>query len=362
MISFRKASILGVLSVTAIVAGHAAADAGCTPNVTSTGTTTCIGTGALASNDQNYNTAVGFESLNGAGNGYMNTAMGTRSLYFNTDGASNTAIGYAASLKNTTGQANVALGQSALESNSEGNDNTAVGTLSLSYSTTGSFNTAVGSQAGKNWTTGSNNIAVGANAGSKQTAGSDNISIGAPGSSSDTGIIRIGKKDVHQSVFIAGIRGRPVSSALPVLVKSNGQLGVASSAARYEQDIQPMGSASSALMQLRPVTFRHKQAENDGSRPLQYGLIADEVAKVIPDLAVYDEDGAPEAVAYQILPSLLLNELQKQAVRLDAAEKKLEDTEARLAALEHEMAAMKLSRSQLVASTSQATGFVSLGQ
>ena len=158
-----------------------------------------------------------------------------------------------------------------------------------------------------------------------------------------------------------------VTNGLAVIIKANGQLGVASSSSRYKQDIKSMGDASNPLMQLRPVTFRYKQAEDDGSRPMQYGLIAEEVAAVMPELAVYNDDGSPESVAYQVLPSLLLNEYQKQSkelkqtqakltavetdykAKLEATESKLIANEAKLEEMEAEMAAIKTMLQRLAA-------------
>ena len=121
----------------------------------------------------------------------------------------------------------------------------------------------------------------------------------------------LGRQGTQKKTFIAGIRGTTVSGAT-VVASASGQLGVQSSSRRYKQDIVDMGVASDALLKLRPVTFRYKQADEAGEHPLQYGLIAEEVAEVMPELVVRDEQGQPETVAYQTLSSLLLNEYQKQ--------------------------------------------------
>ncbi len=267
--------------------------------------------------------------------GIYNSASGSYALYSNTKGGYNTASGAGALYYNTTGSMNVAVGFDA-----------------ASTQKTGSSNTAVGFHAGLAWSTGSNNIAVGALAGSDQTAGSDNIAIGARGAAGDNGVIRIGTMDVHGKTFIAGIRNTTLSGGLAVLVNADGKLGVATSSRRYKQNIQPMGDASNRLLELRPVTFEYKQAEEDGSHPLQYGLIAEDVAAVMPELAVYNEDGTPESVAYQVLPSLLLNEYQKQAKELADTRAELAGTKAKFETLEAELADLKLTVSRLAAAPS----------
>jgi hypothetical protein len=137
----------------------------------------------------------------------------------------------------------------------------------------------------------------------------------------ESNTIRIGNGNNNRA-FIAGIYGVP--SGLPgtaVFVDANGQLGTMSSSRRFKDDIEDMGDASSDLMKLRPVTFRYKQAQEDGSHPLQYGLVAEEVAEVNPGLVQFDKDGQPQTVLYHVLPSLLLNEAQKEHQRVDAQEK-----------------------------------------
>ena len=114
------------------------------------------------------------------------------------------------------------------------------------------------------------------------------------------------------------------------MVNSAGQLGTMSSSRRFKDDIQDMGEASSDLMKLRPVTFRYKQAQEDGSHPLQYGLVAEEVAEVNPGLVQFDKDGNPQTVLYHVLPSLLLNEAQKQHQHIDAQEKVIQSQQEQI--------------------------------
>jgi hypothetical protein len=223
----------------------------------------------------------------------------------------NTSLGTGALSHVTTGSDDTALGFNALNSTAVGVVNTATGENALFSDTTGCHNTATGVQSLVNNTTGNYNVAVGYNAGSNLTTGDNNIDIDNVGVAGEAGIIRIGTKGVHTRTFIAGINNAPVSigSALPVLVNGNGRLGIQASSARYKRDIHDMGGASGGLMNLRPVTFRYKE---DPSGTLQYGLVAEEVAQVYPELVTYGDDGKPMSVAYHLLPAMLLNELQKQ--------------------------------------------------
>ena len=310
-----RTTVTSLLTIAAILALPTVARAGCIPSVMSDDTgDTCVGSGALNSNTGTGNTAVGYVALN-----------------------------------SNAGNVNTATGQYALFANVNGGGNTATGAYALSRLVSGYNNTAIGMNAGYNLQVGSNNIVIGSGAGEKQTTGSNNIAIGAAGAAADTAIIRIGTKGKQKSAFITGIRGVNVTGGQAVMVNADGQLGVVSSSRRYKQDIQPMGNASDALMQLQPVTFHYKTADENGQRPLQYGLIAEDVAAVMPDLAIYNEEGAPESVAYQLLPSLLLNEYQKQARELAAAKAELADNKAKFEALEAEMATLKLAVSRLAA-------------
>ncbi|MGH9777053.1 MAG: tail fiber domain-containing protein, partial [Candidatus Acidiferrales bacterium] len=180
--------------------------------------------------------------------------------------------------------------------------------------------------------TGSDNIGIGFLAGSNATSGSVNIYIGHAGVAAESNKIRIGVQGVQNGTFIAGISGTAVVGS-GVLVTGAGQLGVAASTRRVKEDIHEMGEASATLLRLRPVTFRYRLAMADGSKPLQYGLIAEEVAEVMPELVVYDEEGRPQTVQYHVLPTLLLNELQRQRVEVDQLRAQLEQQRAELAEL-----------------------------
>jgi hypothetical protein len=159
--------------------------------------------------------------------------------------------------------------------------------------------------------------------------GSNNIHVGNGGAPADSGTIRIGTSGSQTSFFAAGVRGVTTANnnAVPVVIDSNGQFGTVSSSRRYKEDIQDMGEASRGLMRLRPVTFRYQKPFADGSKPIQYGLIAEEVNEVYPDLVAHSADGQIETVKYQVLDSMLLNEVQ----RLDQENRRLEE---RLALLE----------------------------
>src|SRR5208282_1652664 len=228
----------------------------------------------------------------------------------------NTAAGYGALFSDTTGGGNTATGSEALYYNTTGNENTATGVSALEDNTTGQDNTATGFAALFSNTTGSNNIGIGNEGGSALTTGSNNIDVGNGGVAGESNTIRIGTQGTQTDTYIAGIFGTPkIKKACEVVVETTGLLGCVKSSARYKRDIRDMGDASDKLMKLRPVTFTYK-ADSTGTK--QYGLIAEEVEKVYPELVIDGADGKPETVAYQVLPAMLLNEVQKQAKDKDA--------------------------------------------
>jgi hypothetical protein len=157
--------------------------------------------------------------------------------------------------------------------------------------------------------TGSNNIAIGRNAGDNATTGDSNIYIGNTGVAAEGSTIRVGS--AQTDTFIAGIRGA-TTDAIAVLIDSAGQLGTVSSSRRTKEDIRDMGEASAALARLRPVVFRYRKPFANGAKPLQYGLIAEEVAEVYPELVAFDAEGEPETVLYRFLAPILLSEEQRQ--------------------------------------------------
>jgi hypothetical protein len=283
---------------------------------------------------ESSNFSAGLGALPPDTTGTADTAVGNSALQANT-GPYNTAVGNSALQANTTGGYNTATGNYAMQYNTTGSFNTASGQAALVNSTSGYGNTAVGYVALLRNTTGSNNIGIGYYGGQYLTTGSNNIQIGNYGTASDNGTIRVGIAGTQTSAFIAGIYGQSTGLAgVPVVVDSNGNLGTVSSSRRYKEDIQDMGDTSSGLMRLRPVTFRYKKSFDDGSKPIQYGLIAEEVAEVYPDLVVRSADGQIETVKYQVLDSMLLNELQKQNATITAQKEQIRSLEDRLAKVE----------------------------
>jgi trimeric autotransporter adhesin len=214
-------------------------------------------------------------------------------------------------LANTTGAGNTANGYQALQNNASGFGNTATGINALLSNTTGNNNAASGRHALYNNTTGSNNIALGTNGGSNLTTGSKNIDIGNQGIAGESSAIRIGTAGAQTGTFIAGIRGTTTANgnAVPVVIDSAGQLGTVSSSQRFKDNIQPMHSESEAIMALKPVTFHYK---SDKQSTPQFGLIAEEVAKVNPDLVVRDDNGQIYTVRYEAVNAMLLNEFLKE--------------------------------------------------
>ena len=327
---------------------------------------TAIGLGALASDTPatgGYaNTASGADALQDNTSGNLNTASGAFALQDNTTGFNNTAFGANALVENIAGSNNTASGVGALSQNTA-SDNTASGAGALQYNTIGLYNTASGFQAlfsnvngsyntasgtlalqlntaSKNTafgtyalqtnTSGSSNTALGFLAGTGAPVGnSESIYIGSKGTAGDaSGVIYLGTEGTQTGgTYIAGIYGATASSGTEVYITSSGQLGTVLSSGRFKEQITDMGDSSSKLLQLRPVNFFYKPEYDDGSHLLQYGLIAEEVAKVYPEMVAYGNDGQILTVKYHLLVPMLLNEVQKQAEQ----NRKLED---RLTALE----------------------------
>jgi uncharacterized coiled-coil protein SlyX len=248
------------------------------------------------------NTATGRSALFSNTTGAINTANGFDALFSNTTGIANTATGDLALLSNTTGDANTANGASALRANIFGDNNTAIGTSALFSNTAGAFNTAVGVEALFSNTIGNNNTALGFSAGLNQTTGGNNVYIGA-------GISCVaGESD---ACYIGSIFGQTSASGTPVLINSSNKLGTTTSSKRFKEEIKPMDKASKALLALKPVTFRYKK-EIDPAGTSQFGLVAEEVEKVNPDLIVRDEAGKPYSVRYDQINAMLLNEFLKE--------------------------------------------------
>jgi hypothetical protein len=274
----------------------------------------------------------------GSRDSIFTTRYGQEALFSNTSGYGNVASGYQALFWNTIGESNTAYGTQALRENTVGNFNTALGHQALYSNTTGSLNIAIGTSALHSITEGSYNIGIGFAAGGFKTTGSRNISIGNDEGGDESYTTRIGENS-QERAFIAGIRGRTpdlAQTAVNVVIDGAGQLGTVSSSRRFKEDIQDMGSTSDRLLELRPVTFRYKEAYADGDKPIDFGLIAEEVAEVFPELVVEDDNNQPETVKYRLLSSLLLNELQKQNARLVSQEKKLVELSSQMAELQQQ--------------------------
>jgi hypothetical protein len=274
------------------------------------GNDTAIGAFALFSNTTgSNNTAIGDAALDFNTTGVQNTADGAAALLGNTTGNSNTASGYSALRSNATGNNNTANGYQALFSNTTSDLNTATGYQALFSNTTGTSNTADGYQALANNTTGSFNVAL--TGGFNLTTGDFNIDIGNDGIAGEAGVIRIGSGCCQSSAFIAGIWGIIASGGTPVYINSDGQLGTATSSQRFKDDIKPMDASSELILRLKPVTFRYKREIDPRAIP-QFGLVAEEVEKVNPDLVVRDQEGKPYTVRYDAVNAMLLNEFLKE--------------------------------------------------
>jgi trimeric autotransporter adhesin len=276
-----------------------------------------------------YNTAVGWLSLTSVDTGNFNTAVGAATLFANT-ADQNTATGAGALLSNFTGTANTANGAFALYYNLEGGNNTAIGDTALVNNTTGSQNTALGQGAGFNQTTGSGNVYIGVVPG---VAGESN------------------------ACYIASIFGQTSASGIPVLINSSNKLGTMTSSKRFKKDIKPMDKASEVLLALEPVTFHYKK-EIDAAGTSQFGLVAEDVEKVNPELVVRDKEGKPYSVRYDAVNAMLLNEflkehrkveeqgatIAKQQKQIDALTAGLQKVNARLAAASPSRGGLEMSR------------------
>ena len=312
---------------------------------------TAIGAGALLANTANENTATGAGALLSNTTGIRNTANGAFALFSNTTGGVNTANGYQALFSNTTGYLNMADGVGALGANTTGHDNTATGSNALELNTTGFNNTANGSSALQQNTAGANNTASGIGAlnqntigngniglgilgGAALTTGDNNIDIGNVGVAGESNTIRVGTG--HTATYIAGISGVNQGTATAVFINTTtGQLGTAppSSSRRFKKEMKPMDKASEAIMALKPVTFHYK---SDKTGTPQFGLIAEEVAEVNPDLVVRDENGEIYTVRYDAVNAMLLNEFLKEHWAFVKEQRKVEAQEATITQLKQD--------------------------
>ena len=281
---------------------------------------TANGSGALVGNiSGSENTANGVSALYGNTTGSFNTANGINAICHNTTGSYNTADGGYALYFNTTGNYNTAHGFTALGNNTIANNNTADGLQALKTNTGGS-NTAIGSKALLRNSTGSFNIGLRVSAGAFLTTGSNNIAIGNYGVAGESNTIRIGQ--VQTRTFIKGISGVAIAGA-QVVVNAGGQLGVAPSSADFKHEIRPMGEESEVIFAFKPVSFCYDQDIDEQSLP-QFGLVAEDVEKVNPDLVVRDEAGKPYSVRYDQVNAMLLNEFLKEHAKVEQLKKDFE--------------------------------------
>jgi hypothetical protein len=287
---------------------------------------TAIGDNALRLNQSaSANTAVGYFALNHNSDGANNTAVGAGALVNNDHGGGNTAMGTNALANNVHGANNAAVGGHALFNNDHGG-NTAVGVDAL-YSNNQDANTAIGLSALSNNTTGAFNTAVGQNAGSAATTGDNNVYIGA----GVTGVA--GESD---ACYIASIFGQSAPSGASVSITSGNKLGTITSSKRFKDEIKPMDESSEALFALKPVTFRYKK-NIDPAGIAQFGLVAEDVEKVNPDLVVRDRDGKPYSVRYDQVNAMLLNEFLKAHRKMEDQDRKMQEQETTIAQLKKEM-------------------------
>lgn len=337
------------------------------------GSNSALGFHALVSNTTgSFNSAIGRSALSANTEGFSNSAVGSGALFSNTTADNNSALGDSALLTNSTGTSNSAVGRDALTANTTGSENTAVGVNALKANTTasnssavgndalaastgtfnsalgdnaldsvtsGTRNTAVGRDAGQGLTTGSRNSLFGYTAGNALTGGdSSNIAIGHAGVAGDNNTIRIGTEGAGLSqqnkAFLAGVTTSNLGAQPAVLVDASGRLGVNTSSRRFKRDIEPLGPAADRLMALRPVSFYYKPRYLEGPKRRQFGLIAEEVAKVYPNLVTHGRDGKPYTVLYQELPALLLAQLQREHRRADRQQREIDRLAAQVRALQ----------------------------
>ena len=321
-------------------------------SVTAGNFNTAVGAGSLDLNQADSNTAIGTAALLFNTTGTLNTAVGTAALEFNAtadqntatgafalfshvSGAGNTAVGADALLNDATGQLNTAVGSGALftvNSGFNGSFNTAIGASAL-FNNTSADNTAVGGSALGNNTSGHDNTAVGVSALANSTTGNNNIALGSfagQGVSTASNVISIGVQggNTDNSCYIGQIFNATTSGGSAVFVDANNKLGAVVSSARFKQDVQQMGATSQALFALKPVTFRYKK-EIDPTGISQFGLVAEEVEKVNPDLVVRDKEGKPYSVRYDQVNAMLLNEFLKEHCKVEEQRKDFEAALAR---------------------------------
>jgi Chaperone of endosialidase len=297
---------------------------------------TAIGAGALILDTAGENTATGAQALYSNTTGNKNTADGTFALLSNGSGNGNTAIGHSALFHNVSGGGNTANGVNALFSNHHGGSNTANGAGALIGNVGGNFNTADGASALLNNTSGTRNIGLGAGAGANITSASNVICIGTDGA------------NVNNSCYIGQIFNAISSGGTAVFINSNGKLGTVMSSRRFKEEIKPMDQASEVLFALNPVTFRYKKELDQQGIP-QFGLVAEDVEKVDPDLVVRDAAGKVNTVRYEAINAMLLNEFLKEHKTLLEQQRKVQEQDRKIQEQETTMAQLKKELETVVA-------------
>ena len=316
---------------------------------------TAVGWDALFFNGTGSgNTAVGWSAMTGGDGGSDNTAIGFSALQHGPASSNNTAIGSNALFSTFDGSSNTATGSNALSRNVNGSSNAATGFNALQNNRTGSFNTAFGAQALIHNKTGSFNIALGSKAGMNLTLGDNNIDIGNDGVTGEAATIRVGTTGTQTNTYVAGISGAIVPTGVAVIVDTDGHLGTTTSSARFKEAIKPMNKASEAVLALNPVTFRYKK-ELDPTGTTQFGLVAEEVEKVSPDLVARDEQGKPYTVRYEAVNAMLLNEFLK-------AHRKIQELEANNAQQQRNFAEQQKQIEALTAGLQKVNAQLELGK
>ncbi len=281
------------------------------------------GGGGISTIDGDTGSATGstvtFDATTNCGATVSFSASGSTVDFKVSNASDNITIGSSAGNGTLSGDANVSLGNITLSALTDGSFNTAVGQASLATVSSGVSNTAVGYSSLFQLDTGSSNVAIGHNAGSSYTTSeSSNIIIGASinGTAGESNITRIGSG--QSACYVSGIDGVTVTGTA-VLVASDDQLGVAVSSRKYKDNIKDMADKSSLILNLRPVTFTLKDNKDQS---IQFGLIAEEVAEIMPEIVINDKNNDPQTVKYHELPALLLNELKKALKRIELLENK----------------------------------------
>lgn len=314
---------------------------------------TATGSLALFNDTTGFNTAYGFKALYSNTDGFANVAIGRNAMRDHTTGDNNTATGGAALIFNTDGTGNTATGRAAMGFGATGSQNTATGWQAL-FNNTGDGNTANGAFALYSNSTGGSNIALGSFAGDNLTTGDNNIDIGNEGVADEANTIRIGTEGTHENAFMAGISGTTVADGVAVMIDANGQLGTVSSSERFKDAIKPMADTSEAIFSLKPVTFHYKHQLDPRGIP-QFGLVAEQVEKVNPDLVARDAKGRAYTVRYEAVNAMLLNEflkehrkVQKQEATIAKQQKQIEALATGLQKVSDELEPSKPARRMVV--------------